>query len=277
MEVQLLMAAAGSARDRIVGQVSCAIALAACNPFPDLDALGGNGPSSDAGRDAPDAPDASAPDGAPANGNFCASSTHTFCADFDSDAPLNALWTGVGDGVTQVTNPSKSPPRAAHMTLPRSSSGAVTVTLGKDFDAAWGRTVLEFDVYMAAPAWQPQDLNIFIASLEFGPLKYWVWIDPDDLLGITVDTPDYHPLRSTSGRLQYGAWTHVRMTAVPSTTQGVQDLALGDPPVSVVKQDVNVGASDGRGVKATVGLQRFNPPTPAFEIYFDNVTVDLAP
>ena len=253
---------------RLIAGGACALAVAACNPFPDLSALGGGSVVS--------GPDSGA-DGAPASGRFCATSKHTFCADFDGYEPLSALWTTVSPSV-EVTTQSKSPPHAAHMTLPRSSSGQPTVTLHKDFDAPWGRVVLELDVFMAAPAWQGNDNNIFLAQVMLAPsLSYELWIDHENLLGITSNTPDYHPLRSTSGRLQYGAWTHVRLTAVPSAKGGTQDLAVGEPPVSVVKQDLDVTAKPGRGVTVIVGLERFNPPTPAFEVYFDNVTVDLGP
>ena len=252
------------------------LATAGCSPFPDLSELGGGAapvPSSVDGG-------ANADGGSGADGGtgFCASSKHTFCADFDESDALPGVWDSAGAGLALVGAPASSPPRAVHGNLPRAATGMPAIALVKQLDSAWVRTVLELDVFMAAPSWQAGDTNVFLAQIELSPgVGFFLWIDSDDLLGVTAQTPSYEPSKSTAGRLTYGSWTHLRLSVVPSATGGSYDLAVGNPPVSVLTKNVNLTATPTHDIRLTVGLEQFNTPAPALDIAFDNVTLDFSP
>jgi hypothetical protein len=266
--------------------VATALAVAlACDPFPDVDALGGGdgaapstaGEGGIGGGDGAGGPAAGdAGSDADAGGRFCSQATHAFCADLDGNEALATIWTEVEPGVAVVSSPTKSGTGALHMTLPAvPSGGTADMVVKKKLDVPAANVTVEFDAYWVEPAWKQSDGNVFIASVDDGDAHFFLWVDSGDPLGITSNSPGAYGKRADTTGLAASAWTHVVFVMTPLSTKA-EVLSLGTPPVVAVSQTAPMTAGSTKGITLTLGLFVSNPPTPPFEIYFDNITVDLS-
>jgi hypothetical protein len=267
-----------------VGFVATALAIGfACDPFPDVDALGGGGAATPtAGGDGGSVGDgggsAVADAGADADGGgrFCSQATHAFCADLDGDEALATQWTEVESGVAIVSSPTVSGTGALHMTLARTPSSTQHVVLTKKLDVPVANVTLAFDVYWVKPSWAPSDGNVFLASLDVGQAHYYLWVDRSDLIGISSNSPDFYTTRAQTGELADRAWTHVVFVVTPLSSK-TQVVSLGTPPAVAVSQTVPMDAGSGaKGIDLTLGLFVTNTPTPPLEIYYDDITLDIS-
>ena len=258
----------------------------ACDPFPDVDALGGGDGGTSAAGDGGGGVEAGGGDGASAadaggdadgGGRFCSQATHAFCADLDGDEPLATQWSEVEPGVAIVSSPVASGAGALHITLPKTTNNAADVVLRKSLDVPAANVTLSFDAYWVKPSWSASDGNVFLASLDVGQAHFYLWIDRSDLIGISSNSPDFYSVRAQTGELADRRWTHVVFVVTPLSSK-TQVISLGTPPAVAVSQTVpmDVGGSSAKGIQLTLGLFVTNTPTPPLEIYYDDVTVDIS-
>jgi hypothetical protein len=269
-----------------VGLVAAALAIVfACDPFPDVDALGGGDAGSSTGVDGGGGSGVDGGGSAAADaggdvdggGRFCSQATHAFCADLDGPEALATQWTEVDPGVAIVSTPTASGTGALHFTLARTTNAAAGEVLKKSLDVPVANVSLAFDAYWVKPSWSAGDNgNVFLASLDIGQAHFYLWIDRSGLLGITSNSPDPYSVRAQTGGLADRAWTHVALVVTPLSSKA-EVVSLGTPPVVAVSQTVpmEVG-TDAKGITLTVGLFVSNTPTPPFEIYFDNIALDVS-
>lgn len=243
--------------------------------FPDVGGLTGG--AIDSGNDVVVVMDASAEAeaeaGVEASVPFCTQSSHTFCADFDEGDVLlgwssNQVDTDGTLGLS--TSNALSSPAAAHMTMARRGSSAPTenATISKGF-AAWQRIVTDVDVYLVAPAWQQGDVNSGFFTMGFYSSA------TSDAMALSIGA-NYVTVGAPGGVSSNGTtfptdqWVHVHVDVDPagtfSMTIGTQSFQKTFP------------AMDGTGsphMYVNLGISGYNEPAPAFDVSYDNVTIDL--
>ena len=223
------------------------------------------------------------PDGGNETGsNGCPEGPHAVCADFDGDDWQKTLETAqdpVGF-VGRDGSRSTSAPFSLRTSLAESSVGFHLATATQFVASPWRPTRMAFDIYLRSPVWRPGDANVTLFALSFAPASTSA-ISTTFFIGatggtVTVLGPGYQTFSTSS--LPLDRWVHVRLDVTPDATNGLVSLLFDGQSVASragLIFDTSMRAADGAGVRAVLGLQRFNPPTPAIDCYFDNLTVDF--
>jgi len=273
--------------------IALLVGIASCTPIGGLASGAGDAAApTDSGVADAGSGDATARDDA----GVC-ESAHVFCSNFDiGDVVVDgAKQTFVGwvfstddvGTVGPVTNRFVSKPRSVRATLPAVGGGFYKQAfMTRGITMSWRPTRVEFDMYVKRPAWSPTDGNVTIFALGFSPdiaLTYFLKEGGGDLtlkLGTNTATPPNNITLYTGATApEFDRWVHVRIDAVPNPTNGSFSV-LFDGMSAAFKSgltfDMRNAMTPGANVYAELGMRRYNNgPTPAFEIYYDNVTLDF--
>lgn len=215
--------------------------------------------------------DAVAPE---AGGSFVCSRKHTLCEDFDTPTALST-WERELDpqgALSLATAPVLSPPSALHATLPRRPNEDVdrSANITREWPRAWARIVAEMDVYLEPPAWQQDDVNVALATLELtsaGAKRVAFLIIGERYTEVGTASMGYAAGPET---FPTNRWVHVAMDLDP---KGLITASF-DGKVST-HEFAPVQAGDAPVIRFHVGLTGYNTPAPAISAYYDNVTFDV--
>jgi hypothetical protein len=201
---------------------------------------------------------------------------HAFCADFDV-GPLDKGWT------TSLVNPpstfalddlAKSAPHSFRTTQPAKSTGQVVVRLRKMFAGPWNRSVFEGDFYMEPPSWNAGDSNVAIAQLLYfsdAATAGTILFRSEGTAQGTVEHVSNSPARYVDvAPFAYGRWVHVRIEYDPAGSMryvidGVSTSSTFPPPTQ----------GSNSSISLDIGTFNYNNPVPAFDVRWDNVTIDF--
>ena len=239
----------------------------ACGAFPDVDVY--SGARADASEDAiaDGALVETGADVARIDGGlgFCASSSHTFCADFD-EGSLLAGWDGSNTdptGAMSLDPNAKSAPSSALMTLQRHE----TQVLYENLEKAWpktGHVVVEFDILVETPAWKMNDVNAGIVTMSFNPIGNIAVSYGQGYVTIGAMGGQMNG----NGPLPSGSWFHMKLDADPA---GSLHVLAADQTIDQTFPKV-VGQTK---TTLNLGISGYNSPCPEFRVHYDNVTVDF--
>lgn len=253
------------------------------------DAADGAGASSDAGNANRDAGvDADAAGSAHPPGTWCATDAPSlwFCDDFD-DGALGARWTGatlqVASAATLSTTNRSSAPNGFDIACPAlTPSTFLTEALTESIPAA-SKVTLAFDLDPIAFPADGHGGTLYLATLTQGPGT------PRNAIqfraGTTlVDLQEQVIL--ASGAIKSGTgmwasatlvptdgWTRVEVAVDFAATPATATLRLGG-------QTVATGSLDSSWTRAATTFYLgdwYIPGTPAFQVAYDDVTIDVAP
>jgi hypothetical protein len=259
-------------------------ALGGCLVLTDLSGLAGD-PAPDP-VEPTDAATEAAQDGAPgddagtdgrtdgdadATSPFCATHPgHTACLDFD-DGVLPADWVVdvTGGALSWSSTRAVSPPGALFSTQPRRPTIKSKAMLRKRMDTSFRHTVVEFDLYVEPPAWQAGDVNAGVFEISF--------FSSTVSGGIAVSIgQSYVTIGAPEGSVQsnmplpFGEWVHAKVDLDPA---GRLEALIGTVPLAKTFAALTAGTSAQTVVY--LGVNGYNAPAPQFEVYYDNVTIDL--
>ena len=211
---------------------------------------------------------------------FCATrDAMTFCEDFDTRSlPAGFDEVFVNPGVTAALDTTlwRSPPRAFHSVIPAGDAGAVRGFARKIWSDGARPVVVELDMYVRRPEVTAGYWGMVFVVLEYNPgVSYSLYINRDQVSVYTL--PNTADGLGAPGPFPYDAWTHVRFEADPRTSGGSYRLFVGDPNTPrVQKTSVSTPLPSGgtSSIGIHVGLERFNPPTPELDVFYDNVTLE---
>jgi hypothetical protein len=222
--------------------------------------------------------DAVAPPGA-----FCATSAATFCADFDQ-GQRNAGWSGsdeTGGGTLLLdTARSVSAPASLRSTLPaRDVAGSVYQDLLRSFASTWRPVRIELDVWIEPIAWGTRTGSVALAEV------YWVSANdaPGQLLELTKDGPRMTTVTTSAGApvftnasapLAASAWNHVVIEA-DAKAAGASVKAWFGGKLVVDRSGFAFQGGPSTTIEVWIGLARYERPTPAFDVRYDNVQITL--
>ena len=215
---------------------------------------------------------------------FCSSGEpHVFCSDFDvGDLPL--LWSDIGSDplgtIALDTSMSVSAPRSLHTSLQASTSGFHLARASRFLKTPWRPTRLDFDMYVRRPAWGAGSGNVALFALSFAPsstseISVTFYL-ADGQGALTASLPTYTPFHADAPALD--RWVHVRLEVAPDATNGVVSLLFDGASAgsrSGLAFDTAAAARAGAGINVSLGLARYNPTTPALDVFYDNVTLDF--
>ncbi|MFO0667124.1 MAG: hypothetical protein U0174_24440 [Polyangiaceae bacterium] len=251
------------------------MALSGCGLFPDLTHLSGGSPGADGGPPDFDAPFDSATvgdvNGRP--GSPC-STPHDFCDDFDSSDNPIAKWTDQtvdAKGSINTTANAQSSPRAVEMHMARRSADNpdAYAIISKRFDG-WRPMRVEYDMFLKQPSWQPDDVNAGFFHVDFvgtSPTTRDITISVGSnykSVGGSVQVPGHSPLPTDT-------WVHFRFDIDP--LKGRVAALVGNDEVTGTWSAFAVPSSASTVV--SIGVLGYNEPAPAFDVIYDNVTVDF--
>lgn len=266
--------------------VAGSAALLACSLITELDGLSkdetvvfvpvpSEGGSGDDGRAAiTDAPlDTSAPDAAAKD--FCLSSAHAFCADFEGPAPLAAFRApdvAPAGSLAVSSVRSLSGQSSLHCKLPRRGDDNINLValVSQAIPHAFARAVFELDVFIEPTAWAEGDINLAIASVAIRSSTQ------SETVFLTV-AQDYTEIGSSSfvaapgPPVPEGQWVHVRIEYDPAGSLGAK---VGSHSFETKTFPAFV-SGEAPNVKIEVGLNTFNDPIAAVSVFYDNVTLDF--
>ncbi len=270
----------------VTATVGCALSVVtSCMLTTDFSGIVGT--PTDAGNDADEVSnndagvDSGGGDSAP---KFCASSTHTFCADFD-EGNLQTGWTQLlvdpGSSGAFAVDASISPPASfaamAHVGDAGAASGVVLI---KQFPASTLTSISAgFDVRIEACAPQTQPSLLYWAQTDSAGYSHGIYFD-STTNDVTFQT--FYPVDGSSqyqthlvGHVTPGVWLNVQYTFTLSATDSQVSVqiqpTLGGTPVSYTG-----GAGPAVQKNLVVDLGLYEPSAPCAAV-FDNVFVDVVP
>lgn len=203
---------------------------------------------------------------------FCQSSVHAFCADFDDGVALKDAWDmqfDVGSAAAISTKQASSAPNSAFITMARREANAPTAygVLNKVF-TGWARTVVDFDAYIEAPAFLSGDVNSGIVTISF-------YSDPNIDVGVAVSAGDGYVTVGTPGtpgsgkQMPNGRWFHLHFDVDPKSSLSAK---IDD---EIFKDTWTSSAGSNPRTVVSIGISGYNRPAPAYNVYYDNVTIDF--
>ena len=243
----------------------------------------GGGAPDDAGADALASPQ----DGATLDGDagpFCARRSATFCADFSSGGVPENGWSrsDLNGGALDIVVEGPSPPALRASLTGR--TGDKAARLHHDLPSLPSEVHVEVDVLAAAA---PPNLREVLklelpTSHETGAapgyaaagLEVQLFGNELKVLHERFDssgTP-HAELYSAATPFPAGAWAHVELDAVLSTTNGSFQVKVDGASV-ISKSDVPTLPDEPVGARLVVGTFAFDLPAPTVDL-FDNVLLD---
>lgn len=281
------MIAESTRYDRTMRALAATLAplvLGACASFG-ADTNGGGG--TDAGTDAPSVTEAGVDDGGGGDGGkeagngFCAKQSGAlFCADFE-------------DGTTNVfTSTSLASPSAGNFNVVNMGGSAV---LHATFQATQGPLHLYFDQVLAKSLVEPVaiEADIFLAKKltagqgQYSFLGFYTstsgtqytldfFGQADDHFSMFTQTPGGATSNATAG-WQTGTWVSMRALVDPTTMTGDVFAATRGQPLTKISTltPSAPGGTPKPPLRLLVGVQNYGntPPTPALDVYWDNIVV----
>ena len=151
----------------------------------------------------------------------------------------------------------------------RSASAAIEyATISKAF-SVWRRIVVDVDVYLVQPAWQRSDVNsgIFTMGLYSDATT--------DGVAMSVGA-GYVTFGVPGGKSSNGApfpvdqWVHLHVDLDPA---GTFSAIVGTEAFQQTFPALD-GTSNPR-MFVNIGVSGYNKPAPAFDVSYDNLTIDL--
>ena len=201
--------------------------------------------------------------------------SHAFCADFDHGGVSLGWTTTTNDtpGTLALDDLALSAPHAMRTMRPQPTVGAVTL-FQKQLVMGWRRVILQADIYLSAPAWQPGDVNIGLMEVSFdsdtvhsGTLYF---IDPVHAEGTIEHLPDtaerYLPVDAPSP----ARWVHMLVDFDPAG-----HVHYEVDGVSFDRTFAAVTPGPNPAIYVGVGALQYNMPAPAVDVRFDNVFADM--
>lgn len=201
---------------------------------------------------------------------FCETFTGTFCADFDEGVVLDGWSYETADAPgTHELSMSPSLSRALHSTMPRRSNAKARISLTKSFPGNFRRFVLDCDVHLVTPDWMSGDINAALLEIDFES-------DSKNEAFYLTSGRDYTDIgliglaALTGEPLPTSAPFHVQITLDPA---GQWDAKVGEQVFHKTFAPIVAGANPE--ISFELGVIGFNAPAPTFDVYYDNVTIDL--
>lgn len=206
---------------------------------------------------------------------FCASIDAALCADFEDGGVETSFQTVASSpGATFAIDPGEgfASARSLHATLPAAPDAGEVDAYGTHFfTTALTHVVLESDVFFAKPTTFAAGNVAFERVVFHGANDVTVELfEQPTTTNVTISEPAFE-FFDTLYPLPLDRWTHVKIDWDPRPPSNLEIWFDQDKVLS--KQGIVFDAPNVTSLKLEIGLVRFNAPTPAFDLHFDDVVV----
>jgi hypothetical protein len=259
--------------------------LGGCSLFTSLgeysggarDAGAGDGATS--GEDATDRADGGDARPPPDGARFCDGRASTLCMDFDEgtlEQTAVTIDTTGGGSLTIDDALSASAPRSLRARLGAlPDPGHVFAKLDWQAQTAVFRPVrLEFDIRLEGTSWAGQGGNVSLFAVGLPGRHSQELFIGDGYAAITTNNNGEATYTGVSEVFSPNKWIHVLFEADFTPGLGSVRLWMNEAKVADVSGIAFVG-NDISLVEIQIGMARYNAPTPALDVRYDNVVVEL--
>jgi hypothetical protein len=213
--------------------------------------------------------------------------SHAFCDDFDGrDAGWSAVRTSNGTAVPDDAE-WVSPPQSLHTVVPAATALSAAVWV-KNFAVAWHKTQVDMDLLLVSPDWDSGDPRADVILLEVAFEDDLSRSSGDSLvvagslylsaggLSASAGPGDGGYLMLPGIRVSDG-WHHITLVADPTTPGASTVIRVDGTPFQSVPYKARASSSTP-SILVLVGPAAYAAttiPTPLYDFYIDNVTVDF--
>jgi hypothetical protein len=211
----------------------------------------------------------------------CAALSSMFCRDWDSSgATAFTGWMGNyirgGGSITVDTSVFRSGPRAMMSTIPASDGVTeVSANVDQQFTAPSATKGWYYD-FWARFETIPSISGPLVAKVSrYSSGRGLALYLGKDHLGVDAMGPSGTTGYQMVGTLTPGAWVHIRLEGVLSTTSGSFKLFVNDMVTpNISKSGIPTTSADGTDVKINLGFYNSEPDPSTRKAYFDDVQFD---
>lgn len=211
---------------------------------------------------------------------FCQADTGAaFCSDFEEGGYLDG-WTleevGSRGAIQLASDRASSGKRSVKLTLARRESEVETVSLVHVTLGSWRSALVRANVYLVAPAWKVGDVNAGILGLLYGSqgAAFDTYVSVGELYtafgSASVNSPP------NAAPFPTGRWTPVEILLRLVGATGTASYKVDGSPTGSTTFPVPAPGPNPK-TALLLGVHGFNKPCPAFEVYYDDVTITLDP
>lgn len=206
----------------------------------------------------------------------CDGGNYLFCSTFD-DGSLTAGWdlqfTKFG-GTLSLSNDARSPAYAMRAQLPAMTAPDNQYARLYKAIAGVPPIRISFDVKMATPAWEATSKAVVLFEINYPTTSNSSYLFRE--VAQTTLSSEQNGTYSKIPDLPYDQWVRVSIDVVPTTPNGALRVHYDGQKVfensSVPFETPTTPQTD-----VFIGLGRFDPPSPAIDVLYDNVSIEQIP